>query len=60
MDLRDTATGEAVSVRYVETDEDCYVTVEASGSGPLFDRVLGRVVSSLALHSDDLMVRNSG
>lgn len=56
VDLKDTASGEAVSVRYVDGDEDCYVTVETSNEGALFDRVLGRVVSALATHSDNLLV----
>jgi hypothetical protein len=56
VDLKDTASGEAVSVRYVEEDEDPYVIVETSNAGELFDRVLGRVVSALAAHSDNLLV----
>ena len=56
VDLKDTASGEAVSVRYGEAGEDPYVIVETSNAGELFDRVLGRVVSALAAHSDDLLV----
>lgn len=56
VDLKDTASGEAVTVRYVEADEDPYVLVETSNAGELFDRVLGRVVSALAAHSDHLLV----
>lgn len=56
VDLKDTASGEVVSVRYVDGDEDCYVTVETSSAGTLFDRALGRVVSALAAHSDNLLV----
>ncbi len=56
VDLKDTASGEAVTVKYVEADEDPYVIVETSNEGALFDRVLGRVVSALATHSDNLLV----
>ncbi|HEU4511367.1 MAG TPA: hypothetical protein VFR78_24270 [Pyrinomonadaceae bacterium] len=56
VDLKDTASGEEVSVRYGEEDEDGYVMVETSNAGELFDRVLGRVVSALAAHSDNLLV----
>ena len=59
VDLKDTASGEVVSVRYVDGDEDCYVTVETSSAGTLFDRALGRVVSALAAHSDNLLVSKS-
>jgi hypothetical protein len=56
VDLRDNATGETVSVRFIEAGEDCYILVEAATSGQLFDRVVGRVVCALSAHSDNLMV----
>ena len=56
-DLRDDATGESVSVKLITAEEENpYVSVTGSGEGPLFDRVLGRVVYALSCHSDDLMV----
>ena len=58
VDLRDTASGDEVSVRYVEAGEDDYVTVEAAKSSLLFDKVVGRVICALSAHSDDLMVDN--
>ena len=60
VDLKDTASAEAVFVRYVEADEDCYVTVEAAKACPLFDKVVGRVICALSTHSDNLMVSNRG
>ena len=56
VDLRDAATGEVVSVKYLEKDD--YVIVEADRSGALYDRVVGRVVCALSKHSDNLMVSN--
>ena len=57
VDLKSAATGEAVTVRFVGEDEDGpYVAVRSSEAGPLFDRVLGRVIYALSQHSDDLMV----
>jgi hypothetical protein len=58
VDLRDSANGNAVSVRYVEVGEDCYVTVEAGKSGVLFDRVVGRVVCAMSMNSDNVLVTN--
>jgi len=60
VDLRDVATGDVVSVRYVEADDDCYVTVEAGRSGALFDRVVGRVVCALSMNSDNVLVFDRG
>jgi hypothetical protein len=47
--------GELVTVRF-QSDEDQYVAVVGIGKGPLFDRVLGRVVYELGAHSDNLMI----
>ncbi|HEU4767601.1 MAG TPA: hypothetical protein VFS77_09505 [Pyrinomonadaceae bacterium] len=58
VDLSDSASGDAVSVRYVEVDEDDYVTIEAANSSLLFDKVVGRVICALAAHSDNLMINN--
>jgi hypothetical protein len=57
VELRSFDIGEEVSVRLVEKGEDSpYVAVRSSNGGPLFDRVLGRVIYALSRHSDDLMV----
>ena len=50
------SSGETVSVRYVQDEEERYVAVSGDGAGTLFDRVLGRVIYALAAHSDNLMV----
>ena len=48
---------EKVTVRLCEGGEDGrFVAVSADDAGPLFDRVLGRVLYALSEHSDDLMV----
>lgn len=41
VDLRSDATGETVIVRLVKEWEDCYVLVNSSSAGELFDRVDG-------------------
>ena len=56
VNLQDTVTSEAVSVRFVAAGEDCYVAISSSLPGQLFDRVVGRVVCALSAHSDNLMV----
>ena len=56
VDLRGPDSRETVSVRLVKDGEDRYVSVSGIGTGPLFDRVLGRVTYALAAHSDNLMV----
>jgi hypothetical protein len=56
VELKSSASGEAVIVSHVERGEDRYVAVSGSGTGLLFDRVLGRVIYALAAHSDNLMV----
>jgi hypothetical protein len=48
--------GEVVSVRFQSKDDEDYVVVLGVGEGPLFDRVLGRVVYELGAHSDNLMI----
>ena len=48
--------GEVVTVRFQSKDEEDYVGVMGIGEGPLFDRVLGRVVYELGAHSDYLMI----
>ena len=55
--LNDERSGEVVDVTLVEgPGEPPFVTVKSSNAGPLFDRVLGRVVYALSEHSDDLIV----
>ena len=56
VDLTGSGSDEAVSVRYVEDGEEHYVSVKGAGTGTLFDRVLGRVIYALAVHSDNLMI----
>jgi hypothetical protein len=56
VELRSSASDEAVSVRFVEDGEEHYVSVSGFGNGSLFDRVLGRVIYALAAHSDYVMV----
>jgi hypothetical protein len=51
-----TNTGEIVSVRYVEENEDCFVIVTSENADELFDRVVGRTIYALSKHSDNLMV----
>ncbi len=38
-------------------DELPYVRISGSTAGPLFDRVVGRVIYTLAAHSDTLVVK---
>jgi len=56
VDLRSADTGESVTVRYVETNEVPYVIVKVTGTGTLFDRVVGRAVDALSKHSDYVQV----
>jgi hypothetical protein len=56
VDLKSSDSGDTVSVRFVQDGEEHYVSVSGTGAGPLFDRVLGRVIYALATHSDNLMV----
>lgn len=57
--LSDAATGEEVTVRYVEEDDDCYVIIRSSTTGQLLDRVAGRIICSLIAHSDTLVVKGT-
>lgn len=56
VDLRWAATGESVSVRYVDGDNGAYVVITSKGGGSLFDRVAGRVIYALSEHTDHLLV----
>ena len=56
VDLRCAATGESVSVRYVDSDRGPCVVITSEGSGSLFDRVAGRVIYALSEHTDHLLV----
>ena len=47
---------ETVEVSLTEEAEQLYVSVRGTGTGELFDRVLGRVIYALADHSDYLLV----
>ena len=55
-ELRDSSTGESVSVHYIESGEEAYVGITGSGNGSLFDRVAGRVIYAMSAHSDSLMI----
>jgi len=57
--LLSAATGEEVTVTYVDEHDDCYVIIRSSAPGQLLDRVAGRVVCSLIAHSDTLVVKGS-
>ena len=58
VELRWPATGESVTVRYIEGDGDdvSYVAITSEGNGSLFDKVAGRVVYALSADSDHLLV----
>jgi hypothetical protein len=56
VELASSESGERVSVRRAEGEEERYVSVVGSGVGLLFDSVLGRVIYALAAQSDNLMV----
>jgi hypothetical protein len=60
VDLKDSATGEEVSVRLIEpeTDDDReHVVIRSDRDGRLFDRVVGRVVFAMGANTDYLMVK---
>lgn len=56
VDLRDAATGEFVSVRYIEHGEEAHVFVTSTTGGSLFDRVAGRVVFAMSAQTDSLWI----
>ena len=58
VDLRDSVTGEQVSIRFIDpkTDDDPHVQIRSNMYGVLFDRVVGRTVYAMSAHSDNLMV----
>ena len=58
VDLSDSATGDAVTVRYI-VDENDYVLIKSDSPGLLFDRAVGRVVEALSRHSDTLHVHRA-
>jgi hypothetical protein len=47
---------EAVDVSLEKRQDESFVQVRGTGTGPLFERVLGCVVYALGAHSDNLMV----
>ena len=57
VDLKDSSTGVAVTVRLMEENESFYVTIDSPVTSQLFDQVAGRVINALAAKSDCLMVR---
>jgi hypothetical protein len=57
VDLKNAETGEEVTVRYFEKENDFdFVIVNSNIASELFDRVVGRVICALSMHSDNLMV----
>jgi hypothetical protein len=60
VDLKSSDSAGTVIVRYVDDDEERYVSVRGNGAGTLFDLVLGRVIYALAAHSDNLMIYRQG
>lgn len=56
VDLLNSATGEAVTVRLVDEGEDQCVIVRSPAPSQLFDRTLGRIIYALSAHSDNLMI----
>lgn len=56
VDLRSSATGESVSVRYVDREDGAYVVITSDLGAALFDRVAGRVIYALSPHTDYLIV----
>jgi hypothetical protein len=56
VDLKDAATGAAVTVRLIEKDGLYYVVIDSPASSKLFDQVAGRVVYALTANSDYLHV----
>ena len=55
VDLCDSISGDIVTVRFVDGDDD-YVSIGSEAHSQLFDRVLGRVVEAMSHHSDNLLV----
>jgi hypothetical protein len=49
-----------VAVRYIDGDGGTYVTITSEGTGPLFDRVTGRVIYALSAQTDYLLVDRHG
>jgi hypothetical protein len=57
IDLKSDETGETVSVRYFENEGDLdFVLIKTDLPSDLYDRVVGRVICALSMHSDNLMV----
>jgi hypothetical protein len=56
VELRDSTNNEIVTTRFIQTDEECHVAISSSGTGSLFERVVGRTIYAMSAHSDDLMV----
>jgi hypothetical protein len=57
VDLKQAETGELITIRYVENEEELdYVIVDSNSPSELFDRVVGRVIRALSMHSDNLMI----
>lgn len=56
LELRHLTNNEIVTTRLIQTDEECYVSISSSGTGSLFEKVVGRVIYAMSAHSDNLMV----
>lgn len=59
VDLRDSVTDEAVSVRLIDpkTDDDHpHIQIRSNKYGTLFERVVGRAVFAMSAHTDNLVL----
>jgi hypothetical protein len=59
VDLKDSATGEEVSVRSIEpeTDDDSpHIQIRSNQYGTLFERAVGRTDFAMSAHTDNLMI----
>ncbi len=57
VDLMNPKTGEIVTVRYIEKENDFdYVIIKSNSPSELFDKVVGRAIRALIMHSDNLMI----
>jgi hypothetical protein len=58
VNLKSIKTDEIVSVSYIVTEEGewDYVLVKSNASGELLDRVIGKAIRALIMHSDNLMI----
>jgi len=59
VELKDSNSGEEVSVRFVENRESAdYIQISANRHESLYQKVVGRVIIDLLPHTDNLMVHS--